>query len=329
MFQLKVALAEREAKKTSERIKSVFEYKIKEGQPIQGNQPIGYKIVEENGKKKVVIDEEKREMVEDIFQHFSQYHSIRGTMEYINNKYDVQRNYITYNRIIKNEQYYGFYKGNYNYCPAYITKEEYERNQQLIKRNIRKRKTKHIHLFTGLLRCPKCGYSLAPHKTERPKYNKTYVYYLCPNVYRNHCCDFKGGIKESDIEDYLLKNAERLISQKIIKANEVKSIEVKDSPEKRIKEILEEMDRLNYSFKKKRISVKQYDHDYEELEEEMKKLSEQTTEKEDITILQEFLNSGWKNIYDELNRENKRALWRNIIKEIKVREDFTFHVDFM
>ena len=52
-FNLRVSLAQREAEKTSERIKSIFEFKIKNGQPVSGNQPYGYKIETKDNKKTI------------------------------------------------------------------------------------------------------------------------------------------------------------------------------------------------------------------------------------------------------------------------------------
>ena len=68
MFNLKVSLAQRELAKGSERINTVFEYKVKKGQPITGNMPLGYTIEEKpDGTKKVVKDKETQHIVEDMF----------------------------------------------------------------------------------------------------------------------------------------------------------------------------------------------------------------------------------------------------------------------
>lgn len=44
--------------------------------------------------------------------------------------------------------------------------------------------------------------------------------------------------------------------------------------------------------------------------------------------LKKFLNSGWENIYHGMTRENKRTLWRNLIKEIHI-TDHGYEIIFL
>lgn len=37
--------------------------------------------------------------------------------------------------------------------------------------------------------------------------------------------------------------------------------------------------------------------------------------------LNQFLSSGWRSIYDNLTRENKRTLWRNVLDSVHVSPD--------
>ena len=100
MFNLKVSLAQRELKKGSERITTVFEYKVKQGQPLTGSQPYGYTIEDQtDGTKKVVKDKEVEHIVNEIFEHFLTHQSIRFTMDTINEKYKLDFSYKKYNRI--------------------------------------------------------------------------------------------------------------------------------------------------------------------------------------------------------------------------------------
>lgn len=326
IFQLKVSLAERELKKTSERIKSVFEYKIKQGQAVTGSLPFGYKIIEQDGKKYVGIDEKTEHIVVEIFAHFLTYHSARATMQHINEKYGLTRCYTTYHKMLKNPFYSGHFKGVNDYCPAYISPAQFERNQTLLENNIRQRKTKHIYLFSGLIKCPVCGYSMVG--TATTKKGKTYYSYRCNNKYMNKACSVKGSISELIIEDFLLKNVTAIAQKHIAKVTEVKPAK-KDSNEKRIKEIREEIDNLNYMFKKRRISAAEYDKDFEALEKELKKLMLKVSKKEDVTAVKEFLNSDWQLIYNNLEKENKRALWRNLIKGVVLDEEFNIKLNFL
>ena len=331
-FNLRVSLAQREAEKTSERIKSIFEFKIKNGQPVSGNQPYGYKIETKDNKKTIVKDPELIPIIEDVFKYFSKHHTVRGTMTYINGKYDISKNYNCIHRVLTSTEYYGLYEGNPTYYPPYITKEQYERNQELIKANIRERKSSKIYLFTSLIKCPFCNCKMVGKYSKRTNKNGTfreYYGYICSNHQRNKMCPSGKVINENYFLEYLLKNVEKLAKKHIAEVMEVKPAEQTDLPQNRINEILEEIDNLNYMFQKKRIDVKKYDREFEALEKELANLQKETPKETDITILEEFLQSNWKEVYNSLDKENQRALWRNLIKEIKLDKEFKIDVDFL
>lgn len=331
-FNLRVSLAQREAEKTSERIKSIFEFKIKNGQPVSGNQPYGYKIETKDNKKTIVKDETLIPVINDIFKHFGKHHTVRGTMTFINGKYDINKNYNCIHRVLTSEEYYGLYEGNPNYYPPFITKEQFEHNQKLIKANIKERKGSKYYLFTSLMKCPYCGWKMVGKYSKRNNKNGTYReywMYICSNHQRNKLCSSGKVINEKYILEYLLENVEELAKKHIAEVTEVKPVEQTDLPQNRINEILEELDNLNYMFQKKRIDIKKYDREYEALEKELANLQKETPTESDITILEEFLKSNWREVYNSLDKENQRALWRNLIKEIKFDKDFKIDVDFL
>lgn len=331
-FDLRVSLAEREARKSGERIKSVFEFKIKQGQPISGNQPYGYKIETKDNKKTIIKDPDAIPIIEDIFKYFAKHHTVRGTMTYINGKYGMNKNYNIIRRVILSEEYFGLYEGNPNYYPPYITKEHYERNQELIKANVRERKSTKVYLFTSLIKCPFCGWKMVGKYSKRNNKNGTYREYwsyICSNHQRNKLCPSGKVINEKYFLEYLLENVEELAKKHIAEVMEIKPVEQTDLPQIRINEILEEIDRINYMFQKKRMPLKQYETEYEALEKELANLQKETPKEEDITILEEFLQSNWKEVYNSLDKENQRALWRNLIKEIKLDKEFKIKVDFL
>ena len=331
-FNLRVSLAQREAEKTSERIKSIFEFKIKNGQPVSGNQPYGYKIETKDNKKTIIKDPELIPIIEDVFKYFSKHHTVRGTMTYINGKYDISKNYNCIHRVLTSTEYYGLYEGNPTYYPPYITKEQYERNQELIKANIRERKSSKTYLFTSLIKCPFCNCKMVGKYSKRTNKNGTfreYYGYICSNHQRNKMCPSGKVINENYFLEYLLENVEKLAKKHIAEVMEVKPAEQTDLPQNRINEILEEIDNLNYMFQKKRIDVKKYDREFEALERELANLQKETPKETDITILEEFLQSDWKEVYNSLDKENQRALWRNLIKEIKLDKEFKIDVDFL
>lgn len=330
MFNMKVSLAQRELKKGSERITTVFDYMVKQGKPISGSQPIGYTIEAlPDGNKRIIKDPETQGIVEEIFSYFMTYQSIRGTSRHINEKYDLKYSYNLYRRVLTNDYYTGLYRGNPQYCPPYISTETFDRVQEIIKNNIKFRKASAVHLFSSLILCEKCGKKLQAHYSKRRNKNgttKEYTYYRCRTVIAQpEPCDVKH--KEKLIEEKLLQNIKKQAEEYIYKASAKPTEETDNSKE--IKEILEEIDRLNYQFRKKRVSQKDYDIEYEELEKRLAQLEREAPEQKDITGIEAFLNSGWENVYENLSREDKRALIRSVVKSMVFDDNGELLLEFL
>lgn len=325
MFQLKVSLAEREIKKTSERIRSVFDYKIKEGQVISGVTALGYKIETIDGVKRMVKNEEEAPIVMDIFNYFLKYQSIRIVTEMINNKYNIKKSYQVYNHLLKNEIYLGKYRNNDNFADPYITRETFDKIQEIISKNIRTGDRKFTYIFSGLIYCPECKKLLTGTKNlYRGRY---YYYYRCNRHYISRWCSEKKNFSENLIEKYLLENIDVLVSDHIASITAIKPNITVDN-DKKIKSLKAELDNLNYIFMKKRISVEEYDRLYEKAERKIKELELSPSKSVNTAHLTAFLSSGWRNIYDNMNRENRRTLWRNLIKEIHVDTDYNIKIIF-
>jgi len=79
---------------------------------------------------------------------------------------------------------------------------------------------------------------------------------------------------------------------------------------------------------KKRITIEEYDRLYEKTELKIKELEKVPTQDVDISHLTAFLTSGWQSAYGIMNREKKRTLWRNLIKEIHVDNDYNIKIIF-
>ena len=74
-INIMLSVAENESSTTSERIKAVFKDKVMRGEVITGKCPIGYKI----DNKKLVIDNEKEQLVKDIFNYYERCNCILST----------------------------------------------------------------------------------------------------------------------------------------------------------------------------------------------------------------------------------------------------------
>jgi len=83
------------------------------------------------------------------------------------------------------------------------------------------------------------------------------------------------------------------------------------------------MERTTKAYRKGRIAEAEYDKVYDDLEGKLKELESRLEPlvERDLTIYEELLKSDWKDLYNALNKENKRAFWRKYIKEIHLNKD--------
>lgn len=335
----KLAMAEYEADQTGERINLVNEYKIRTGQPLTGAQSMTIAFTvgrdEKTGLKNVIPDPETKDMVTDLINHFLVHQSIAGTVSYINNKYGTKYEFQTIKRVLKDTKLWGHYRGNDFYCAGYVDKATFDKIQEILKGNVKKRKTNRVYLFSGLFTCPSCGRKLtgvcSVNRVNKKASGKVYVYtepiyqYRCNKSKMSKLCTFNKYPSEERMEKALLNNLSRYINNHITHVKITANTNTHtDGVKNAIANIQSEMSRLNSMYRKGRVKEEEYDRDYDELERQLAELQESLTpaEERDLTIYEELLaKDDWKELYNALNRESKRAFWRKYIKAIKLDTD--------
>lgn len=314
---MKLTIAELEADQTGERIDLVNEYKVKTGQPLTGSQCLGFGFKvgrdSDTGLKNVIHDPETEHIVHDIIDYYMTYQSKKGTLLYINNKYNLRLGYTSITTVLTDTKLYGHYRGNDNYCEPYIDKPTFNKMQALLSKNIKVQRSKRVYLFSGLLICPLCGTKL-----KGTHNNSEYLSYRCSKKALNGQCTYSKNKSETKLEAYLLDKFDSYVNEYISDVNISDASQKIDNISDRIKQIKKEMSRLNNMYRKERMTEDEYDRDYEELEAQLNELESQLTEPEerDLSRYQELLGSGWQELYKALNKENRRAFWRKYIKEI-------------
>ena len=307
-----LSVAENEADRTSERIKFVFQSKINKKEVIFNSKttPFGYKVIEIDGARKLVKDEATQEVTEYFF-NLAQTTSIRQAALMANQKYGEIREYKAWHRMCRNEIYIGQYKGIEGYCEPYLTPNQFA---EVGKNKIaRKAKNNRTYLFTGLVTCPYCGRKMTAKYMINAK-KIEYYYYRCPNTIIEKC-NVKT-IAEPKIEKYVLKNIKDEL-EKFILEHEVAQPK---APKKKsdVTKLKEQLRRVNVSYQAGNMEDEEYLAETKKIKAMIEKATqEDNPEKQvDVSALKDFLNSGFEEIYDSLDKEEKQRLWRSVIDEL-------------
>lgn len=323
-----LTMAEYEARKTSKRIVFNNKNRIKNKQVVTGQQCFHFPwiVVGELKNRHLERNMEKADMLYDALDHFEKHQSKHKTLAYINTVYGHSMTMTTFNNLLTDTLLYGEYKGVPDYVEPWITKERFDKIQEILKRNARYSQNRNnVFLFSGLIDCPRCGWNLVGNFIKSRATTRQGIdnySYRCNKHRLSKSCDFNLSLSERKIEKQLLDNLEQYITNEITK---VKLLEEKPKPKtdnsKRIEELKKEMDRLTKVYRKGRIEEEEYDRDYLALEKELKQIDvEEEPEIRDLSTLKNLLETDYRSMYNELDKEHKKAFWRNLIKEFTVDE---------
>ena len=317
-----LTMAEYEAKKTSKRIRFNNKMRIKNKQVVTGSQCFlfPWEVSGEKRDRHLIKSKEHEEMTMDVLDFFEKHQSKAGTLGYINIKYGMKMTMTTLNAFLTDTLLYGEYKGVPGYVDPYITKERFDRIQDILKRNARIASSPNrVFLFSGLLKCPCCGRNLVGNYNKNNGYG---VYsYRCNAARTQKVCTFTKSISERKIEKQLLDNLEQYITNEVIRVDSIGEVQPKNNNAAKIAKLKAEMDRLNMMFRKGRIDEEEYDTDYLKLEKALKSIDiEEAPPKKDLDALKGLLETDYRGLYNQLNKENQKAFWRRIIKEFAIDE---------
>ncbi len=319
-INIMLSVAEDEVSRTSERIKVVFESKVRRGEAINGNFPIGFKV-----ENKRVVHDEKAPIARALFLHYELHRSKHATIRYARDEFGLRISECTMSKMLCNPLYKGEYRGIIDYCEPIIEPERFSKIQEIIKSNIRKAPSSRIYIFSGLLVCSECGHKMISRAQHSGKF---YYYYRCNHYYKEHLCNHKGVVSEAKIEKYLLDNIEQEIRSVIVNY-EISSKQRSRKPAPDKGKIRRKLERLKELYINDLISLEDYKKDYADLKQQLDTLVETTPPPVDINALKHFLSSGFLAIYQTLDREERRLMWRSVIKEIHLDSSNSIRIFFV
>lgn len=339
-LNIMLSINQNETDTTSERIRFVNDSSVLSGKVISGAQPFGYKIgISDNGVKNVVKDSDVEHIVDEFFRYYFSHQSQRSALLYLTKKYGEVITFAQVKTLCRNTMYYGRYRNNYNYCPAYITEDYYNFMQDINKRNIKiytsRTGVPDVYLFSGLICCPICGRKMSANRNEKNSHTgkplrNVLRYYRCQNWNYKKTCSYSKTANDATIEKYLLNHieeaAKKCCMNEELNINGIvsKTQAEKKKPDKQ--KLSAEIERLNNMYQKGRINDERYDTEYTRIITALEQLSEEPKQPpkrtyEDISAI---LCSGWKDMYHRLDREHQRAFWHSIIKQIHLNEENSF-----
>ncbi len=313
-INVKLSIAQNESDIDGERIDVVFDSKVNRGTVVSGSCPFGFRV---NDEKRLEIVPEQAAIVRDAFNYYENTISQRDTIRYIRETYGVNWCGATFRRMLSEELYTGIYNrnGRYNssFCPAIISREQFDRVQVLLKRNARSAPSGKVYIFTSILVCDECSHKLVGRKAGNR------YYYRCNQHFQRALCNHKKEAREDMVEEWLFSNlANELENCKL--EWDVKAAEKKRAAASVDKATLKrKLSKLKELYVNDLIDIEDYKKDYEIYSAALKQIPEPKEEMPpDFNSIGKLLESDFKSIYKTLTREEKRTLWRSVIKEIRI-----------
>ena len=319
-----MTFAELEAQNDSERILSVFDYKYKRGEVLSGSTPLGYHIVDKH-----LQPDEYAPVALDMFRYYDRTGSLNATIAYMEKEHGLVMSQASLKKNhLRNKKYIGVFRDNMNYCPAIIPVDLFDSVQRKLEMNV-KCSQKYSYVFSGLLKCACCSHSMTGAiQTTTARGNKyRYPVYRCRSAYPNKRCVNRKLGNEHTIEKYLLQNIKPLLSDYIVNY-ELKAAPVVDNEKKRA--VLQgKIDKLKELFVNDLITLDEYKEDRAAYMEQIEALPDGSEPEKDLTALRDFLQTDIETIYNTMSNEEKRYLWRSVIKEIRFDENRNIDIIFL
>lgn len=324
----------------SEEVKKGQKEKIAQGW-LPTKPPLGYKTIGEKGHKNHIIDEEKAPLVKKMFKLYAtDNYSLKKLSQVM---YEEGLRTRGGNKLVKSRLhelladpfYYGkirwngvIYEGKQE---PLISKELFDRVQEILKRKTTPKYRKHFFLFKGLIRCAECEGKISwePHKGI--------IYGHC-NHYRN--CSQTIWVKEWEVEDQLvevfsslqIKNT-RLVEwiRKALKESHQDEIEYHSSAlnelNQKYGQIQRRLDNLYDDKLDEKITkefyerkFRQYSEEKESIAQAIEKHSQASTKYFELGINVYELSQKAKEIYLKASQEEKRQLINLVFDKLSLNE---------
>ena len=311
-----LAIAQNERDRTAERIKVVLDHKRKKGEVCFGGPyvPFGYiKVRDENGALKLEKDPATQEAVQDFWNILIETNNLNKAIRHMHEVYGIEKKWNTWSRMSKNEFYCGMHRDNADFCPPYVSPQDF---LKLIEtRTVKATPSGRVYIFRGLFRCPECNHKLGG-QGQKQKYG-TYKLYRCTN--RCNGCTYRLSIAEKKMEKHMLANIRGHMTD-AIKVEKIRLQKPKAKPKTNVKSLKEKLRRLNVMYMAGGKTDEEYVAETKALNEAIAKAENEVIEETgpNIDYLNELLNSDFETLYATFSDEEKQVFWTKLIRDIRL-----------
>lgn len=324
-LNVRLAIAQDEADRTSERIKFTFNNLVKQGRVLTGSLPIGY-VIDEN--KRPAIDPEGAEIVKAMFDKYISSRSARATSLFCNKTYGKSLNVTATKKLLSNTWYIGTAYGVENYCPRIIDNETFDLAQKIMSVRATRYsefRTERVYYFSGLVFC-ECGHKMTVTTcTVSGGRKREYIYYRCWNHHNTGACTNHKQINQDTIENWLLNNIELEL--------EKYNVQIKKDAERRkgkkidTKKVMSKIEKLKDLYLNDLIPRDIYERDYTALSAQLQEANEPPSAAP--SPIDPSFVSNFRKIYPTLDPEARKSIWTKIIDKIIVSSSGDLTVTFV
>lgn len=313
-----LAVAQNERDRTAERIKVVLDHKRKNKEACFGGRalPFGYKKeLDSSGTMRLIKDPETQQAVQEFWDILLKSNNLNKAIRHMVNEYGIHKDWKSWKRMTQSDFYCGIHRGVQDYCPAYVTPEEFLKFQE--REVVKGTPTGVPYYFRGLMRCHECGNKLCGDCDRR--YGRINKSYRC--AFRGRGCSNHKAVTELKTEKQLLERLDEFMKDTIAEVEiELANPKNKTGAEKTLKRLKEQLRRLNVMY----MAGNKTDDEYFKEDAEIK-VAIAKAEKEleisrprNVDHLKKLLATDFRTMYSTLNPEEKQEFWQDLIKEIKI-----------
>lgn len=308
-INIMLSVAQDEADRTSERIKFVFQDRLRRGEFAAGAIPIGYKLVN----KHLVIDEEKAPAVRAAFEFYEKNHNLMATRRMLRDIYGIDYAPGSLKKLLRHPVYMGAYKNIDGFCEPIVSQELFKQVKEAVERNNAKNcPSGRIHIFSSLLICSICGRKMVSCSSP-----VEYSYYHCPRNRKGPECPHTKRLNERKLERFLLDNLMDEMRRQIDAGKLTAAQKVRRGPDKN--QIKTKLSRLKDLYINGLIDMDAYRKDYDDLNAQLQESEAQQSEDvPDIVRLEQLVRDNPLVRYELRDRKERQMLWHSILREIKI-----------